>query len=209
MKKYTTNVKSLDSMAFTKIISISNIRKNIKDIPRLGGVYKHYVDKEGLAYLDGVHPKTKEMAMDGTEVYLLYIGKAKNLFDRFKWHLGVSNTSHKSIVLGTLSTLRLSYMANHKEIICLSEQNKLNSFMDKHTYAQYGATEDFDYIEKQLIAENDLPLNIKGNTHAFIPINKLRRKAMRSKYNEKNTHSVWTYIKTAINTYFRNKSKEQ
>lgn len=79
--------------------------------------------------------------------------------------------------------------------------------MNEHTYAQYMPTEDFDHIEKQLITENDLPLNIKGNTHSFIPINKLRRKAMRSKYKEKNTHNVWTYIKTVLNL-LKNKSKE-
>lgn len=176
---------SSDSMTFTNIISLSSIRKNIKNIPKLSGVYKHYVDKEGLKFLDGVEPKTVETASDGKVVYLLYIGKGKNLFDRFKWHLGITNTSHKSILGKWLSTLRHSYMANHKEIKCLSEQDKLSQFMEKHTYAQYLITEDFHAIEKQLIKDNDLPLNVQDNSHSFVEINKLRRAALYNKYQNK------------------------
>ena len=94
---------------FNKITPVSDVRKNIKDIPKLGGVYKHYVDKQGLEYLDDVHPTTREIASDGTEVYLLYIGLSSNLFKRFKWHLGIINKSHSNLIHGTLSTLRLSY----------------------------------------------------------------------------------------------------
>ncbi|MCD6654618.1 MAG: hypothetical protein LT067_07630 [Sulfurovum sp.] len=184
-------------MAFTEIIPISEIRKNIKDIPQLGGVYKHYVDKDGLAYLDGVYPTKKEISIDGIEVYLLYIGKAKDLFERYKWHLGMTNTSHKSLLGKWLSTLRLSYMANHKTIICLSEQDKLDEFMDKHTYTQYMITEDFDGIEKQLIKENDLPLNVQDNSHEFVQTNIERRKAINAKY--QNEHSDGNTIMEKVN----------
>lgn len=184
---------------FTKIISVSEIRKNIKDIPKEGGVYKQYVDRQGLEYLDGVYPTTKETASDGTEVYLLYIGLAKDLFDRFKWHLGMTNTSHKSILGGWLSTMRVSYMANHKDILCLSEQDKLNEFMDKHIYIQYLVTKDFRRVEQQLIKENDLPLNIKDNSHTFVQTNKSRRSAIRQKYKKEKSNSIedgTTFIKT-------------
>lgn len=190
-------MNSSDIITFTQIIPVSEIRKSIEEIPKNSGVYKQYIDKEGLKYLDGVYPTIKEIAIDGTEVYLLYIGLAKDLFDRFKWHLGVTNTSHKSILGGWLSTLRISYMANHKEIQCLSEQNKLDEFMNEHIYIQYMVTEDFVAVEKQLIKENDLPLNIKGNLHTFVPTNKLRRKSIRDKYHKENIDGVnLTVIKT-------------
>ena len=183
-------MKSSNTMIFTKIIPISDIRKNINDIPKKGGVYKHYIDKQGLEYLNGVHPTTKEFSNNGTEVYLLYIGKAKDLFDRYKWHLGITNASHKSILGKWLSTLRLSYMANHKNIICLSEQNKLDMFMDKHTYTQYMITENFHNIEKQLIRENDLPLNVRDNPHEFVCTNKTRRNAINEKYQNKYINDI-------------------
>lgn len=175
---------------FSKIISVSEIRQNIKNIPNEGGVYKQYVDRQGLEYLDGVYPTTKETASDGTEVYLLYIGLAKDLFDRFKWHLGMTNTSHKSILGGWLSTMRVSYMANHKDILCLSEQNKLNEFMDKHIYMQYLVTKDFRRVEQQLIKDNDLPLNIKDNSHSFVQTNKSRRSAIRQKYKKEKSNII-------------------
>lgn len=175
---------------FSKIISVSEIRKTVNNIPNEGGVYKQYIDKKGLKYLDGVYPTTKEIASDGTEVYLLYIGLAKDLFDRFRWHLGITNTSHKSILGGWLSTLRISYMANHKEIQCLSEQNKLDQFMDKHIYIQYLVTEDFIALEEQLIKENDLPLNIKGNSHTFVQTNMARRSAIKQKYKKEKSNCI-------------------
>ncbi len=191
-------------MNFTKITPVSKIRKGIKEIPKKGGVYKQYVDKKGLEYLDGVHPTTKEIASSGTAVYLLYIGLAKDLHDRFKWHLGTTNTSHKSILGGWLSTLRFSYMANHNEIKCLSEQNKLDKFMDEHIYIQYMITEDFEAIEEQLIKENDLPLNVKGNIHPFVKTNQDRRKNIKAKYLAEN-EMVLNRDSTAISTGYPTK----
>ncbi len=174
-------------MNFTKIEPISKIRNHIKEIPKSGGVYKQYVDKEGLKYLNDVYPSTVEVVNEGKEVYLLYIGRTKNLFDRLKSHLGITNTSHGSIVRSFISTLRVSYMANHKDIQCLSQGNELNKFMDEHIYIQYMVTEDFVAVEEQLIKENNLPLNIKGNSHTFVKTNKERRKKIKAKYLTENT----------------------
>ncbi len=199
----------IDTTNFTKITPVSEIRKGIKQIPKKGGVYKQYVDKKGLEYLDGVHPTTREIASNGTEVYLLYIGLSKDLLDRFKWHLGTTNTSHKSILGGWLSTLRFSYMANHNEIKCLSEQNKLDKFMDEHIYIQYMITEDFKAIEKQLIEANDLPLNVKGNLHTFVQTNSLRRTAIMEKYIKENTNSDSAAKPTNIKTHSKPKIGEE
>jgi hypothetical protein len=165
----------------TNIISIEKIRQNINDIPKQSGVYKHYISTEGLDYLD-MDANEKAFADDGTEVFLLYIGKAKKLSERYKWHLGFINTSENSIKGKWLSTLRLSYMANHKNIICLSEQSLLDDFMDKYTYSQYLVTDDFNRIEQELIRNSSAPLNIKDNKHKFVETNIQRRLDLVNKY---------------------------
>ena len=167
--------------SFTDIQSASVIRDTIKSIPKQGGVYKQYVDTEGLKFLEDVHPSTHEL-VNAKEVHLLYIGRTKDLRDRFKSHLGFTNVSHGSITRGFISTLRVSYMANHSEITSLSEQEKLNQFLDKHIYIQYMVTDDFVAVEEQLIIDNDLPLNIKGNNHTFVQTNKARRKEIKELY---------------------------
>jgi len=172
-------------MIFSKIISISKIRKNIENIPRISGVYKYYICTEGLKYLDGVNPTSRAIADNGKDVYLVYIGNSENLLKRYKWHLGIINKFHSNIYHGTLSTLRLSYIANHKNINCLSEQDKLDKFIDKYTYSQYMVTREYEKIEKNLILENDLPLNIKGNIHPFTKINSSRRIHMKNEYRKK------------------------
>ena len=199
----------ISTMNFTKITSVSVIRRTIKNIPTVGGVYKQDVDKEGLLYLDGVHPTAKEIASDGTEVYLVYIGRAKNLFDRLKWHIGITNTSHSSIKHGFVSTLRVSYMANHKDIECLSEQGTLDKFMDEHIYIQYMTTENFIAIEEQLIKVNDLPLNIKDNIHPFVKTNQKRRKEIKAKYLTDNVKQTDSLLKTITNYFIKTKCHDK
>ncbi len=191
-------MKKLDITAFTKIIPVSEIRKNIKNIPKVSGVYKHYIDQKGLEYLEDVYPTTKETAVDRAEVYLLYVGLSKDLYERIRWHIGLTCILHKAIIGGFVSTLRVSYMANHKDILCLSEQNKLDEFMDQHIYIQYMATNDYEAVEKKLIEENDLPLNIKGNSHPFVVTNKIRRKAIKDKYKRKHIGEPATPKNTKI-----------
>ncbi|PKG81890.1 hypothetical protein CXF85_15245 [Colwellia sp. 75C3] len=171
-------------MIFSKITSAKVIRDNIADAPKSGGVYKHFINKEGLKYLSGVDPTEQETADDGSTVYLLYIGLAKDIQYRLKWHLGIVNVSHSCIVHGTLSTLRLSYMSNHENINCLSEQEKLNEFLNKYVYMSYYETPDFKSIESSLISSHDLPLNIKDNKHSFVQTNKARRKEMKAAYKQ-------------------------
>ena len=171
--------------SFTPIQRASVIRNTIKNIPKQGGVYKQYVDDEGLKFLDGVHPSTKEL-VNNQNVHLIYIGRTKDLRDRLKSHLGLTNVSHGSITRGFISTLRVSYMANHSEITSLSEQDKLNRFLDKHIYIQYMVTDDFVAVEEQLINDNDLPLNIQGNNYTFVQTNKARRKEIKELYKKEN-----------------------
>jgi len=169
-------------LKFTSILSAGSIRSNINDIPTSSGVYKHFVDPAGLSLLSDVKPTQQEITDDGKRLFLLYIGLAKNLRYRFKWHLGLVNVSNSCIVHGTLSTLRLSYMSNHKDITSLSEQDRLNEFMDKHIHMSYLESINYKEVEQELINSNDLPLNIKGNNHPFVKINKERRKQMKLNY---------------------------
>ena len=194
-------MKNSDTMVFTNIIPILEIRKNIKNIPKVSGVYKHYIDQKGLEYLEDVHPTTNETASDGKEVYLLYVGLSKNLYERIRWHIGMSCVLPKAILHGFVSTLRVSYMANHKDILCLSEQNKLDQFMDQHIYIQYMTTNDYKATESQLIKENDLPLNIKGNSHPFVVTNKIRRKAIKEKYKREHAGESSINKNAKIKTY--------
>lgn len=173
-------------MKFTEITSAKEVRKNFKDIPSTCGVYKHFIDKEGLELLMGVEPTQEETTKDGETVYLVYIGLAKDIQYRFKWHLGEVNVSHSCIAHGTLSILRLTYMSNHKNIDCLSQQDQLNTFIDSHVYLCYLETPNYVLLEDELIKNNDLPLNIKGNKHPFIQLNKQRRKEIKVKYNSSN-----------------------
>jgi hypothetical protein len=170
-------------MKFTEITSAKDVRRNLKNIPATGGVYKHFIDEQGLKLLMGVEPTQEEISKDGKTVYLVYIGLAKNIQYRFKWHLGEVNVSHSCIKHGTLSTLRLTYMSNHKDINCLSQQEKLNRFIDNHVYLSHLETPDYVLLEDELIKNNDVPLNIKGNKHPFIKLNKQRRKEIKAKYN--------------------------
>ena len=177
----STENPTSDGVVFTQPTSAKHIRKHITKIPKDNGVYKQYVTEEGLKFLDGVRPiywKT----VDNQRIGLVYIGKAKSINQRLGWHLGFINTSHSNICSGTISTLRKSYMANHKDIRCLSEQEKLNTFLDKYVYIEYAITPDYMYIEDKLIEEYDVPLNIKGNVHEFIKTNRERRKEMTDAY---------------------------
>ena len=163
--------------------NVAEIRKNIYDIPEKSGIYFHFVNKNGLKLLglDNIDD-IQQMVFDDEELYLIYIGLAKNLRERYLWHLGFNNISESSIISGFLSTLRLSYMANLKDIESLSQQDELNKFMDKYTFSKYIITKDYKTGEELFIKKYPTPLNIKDNNHLFIKINKMKRKKIRDKY---------------------------
>jgi hypothetical protein len=163
--------------------NVAEIRKNIYDIPEKSGIYFHFVNKNGLKLLglDNIDD-IQQMVFDDEELYLIYIGLAKNLQERYLWHLGFNNISESSIISGFLSTLRLSYMANLENIESLSQQDELNKFMDKYTFSKYIITKDYKNGEELFIKKYPTPLNIKDNNHSFVKINKMKRKKIRDKY---------------------------
>jgi hypothetical protein len=175
----TTDIPS----GFGKLDAVRDIRENISSIERASGIYIHYVDESGLKLLEGVTP-TDWVQFDNHKLGLVYIGKARNMNERIRWHLGFINTSHSCICHGTLSTLRHSYMANHAGITCLSQQDDLNGFLDQHVYIQYRLTEDYEHAEELMIDEYSPPLNIMGNRNSFIKTNKERRRKIKNAYRE-------------------------
>ena len=166
---------------FSVIQSAQLIRDNIQSFSSNSGVYVHYVDLEGLLLLPGVQPTDWEKS-GNKKIGLVYIGKARDMQERLRWHLGFINVSHSCICHGTLSTLRHSYIANNKNISCLSQQEDLNTFMDNHVYIKYCLTEKYEKREEAMIKRYSPPLNIQGNNNSFIATNKKRRKAIKDAY---------------------------
>ena len=171
-------------VVFSEIESALNIRNNIDSYSTESGVYMHFVDEKGLKLLKGVCPVNFEKH-GKIKLGLVYIGKAQNMKQRLRWHLGIINIKHVNICNGTLSTLRHSYMANHSDIECLSQQDKLNEFLDNYVYIKYCLSDQYKSIEEEMIRKYSPPLNIQGNTNPFIATNKERRKAIRDAYREK------------------------
>lgn len=169
---------------YSQILPANEIRNNIDTYSKSSGVYHQYIDHSGLELLEGVKPTSWEL-YNNTKVGLVYIGKASDMQYRLRWHLGLVNTSHSCICHGTLSTLRHSYMANNKNIHCLSQQQDLDAFIDSHVFIKYFITEDYENIEDILINEYSPPLNIKGNSNLFIKTNKERRKIIKNSYRSK------------------------
>lgn len=174
-------MKIEDQCDFSEIESVRNIRRNIQTISNSSGVYVHYIDRNGLLLLPDVEPSAWDKS-NNKEIGLVYIGKARDMQERLSWHLGFINVSHSCIYHGTLSTLRHSYMANHKNIDCLSQQNALNTFMDNHVYIKYCLSGQYEEIEEVMINKYSPPLNIQGNNNPFIATNKKRRKSIKDAY---------------------------
>jgi len=173
-------MKELKSKVIYQVIKI---REKISSISTCSGVYKIFIDDEGLSFLNNVPTKESEIAKNGKKVHLLYLGKSYNIKSRYMWHLGITNVAHSNIMNGTLSTFRLSLLANHKIITDLSKQDELSSFMDKHLYIKYLCAENYDDVEDKLLKKSDVPLNIKDNySHPFVSINMQRRNLRRQQY---------------------------
>jgi len=166
-----------------EIIRCSSIREYINSVPKCSGVYKIYVDEIGLEQFEDMQP-LEYIDYNAKKLYLLYIGKSKDIQNRLEWHLGFFNISHQNILNATLSTLRFSLIAFHKNLE-LNEQNELNNFMDSYMYMQYNCSLDANKEELILIGKHITPLNIKDNAHPkkFQLIN--QRKSKKQKYIER------------------------
>jgi len=79
----------------SKLKTNNKIIENIKSIPKVGGVYFWYIDREGATKLG--------IPIDGCtvkgEYYLIYIGESKDLRERLEWH-----TTGKHTLFGTPTT---------------------------------------------------------------------------------------------------------
>ncbi len=181
--------QNIQHKKLVKVYKVSEIRKNIDKVERYSGVYKFFVDKQGLSLLEDVVCNSKSFA-NNKEIFFIYVGIAKDMNYRIKWHLGFVNVAQSNILNSSLSTLRFSLMANHKYINCLSQQKELNDFMDNHMYIQYLITEDYANIERDLIDEDKPPLNIKDNSNPFVDTNRMRRYKILDEYRNKQLSNV-------------------
>jgi hypothetical protein len=145
----------------------------MENFPSLSGVYYWYVSKIGAEKLGiDVSECLKE-----DDMFLVYIGLAKNINERLNWHLNDSH-SHSSIRSGFVSTLRqtlsallVGNMVSSKEIV--------DEFLRKEMKVRYEICQDYEDRESKLIKEHNLPLNIRGNrSHPFYStLKKLRKKS--------------------------------
>ncbi len=123
------------------------------------GIYRWFITAEGANKL-GV--PTEGCTMKEDTHYLIYIGSGKNLEQRLKYHV----KGPKS-----LSTLRKSLSA----LLGENNEDKITEFIKQHMVFDYINKDNYLEIEKQLIKENILPLNIKNNNHPFTKTLKLKR----------------------------------
>lgn len=177
-------MKDIDGALFSPVAPAQTIRNTILNIPASGGLYIQYIDVAGLIFLQDVQITNWE-TYNTDRIGMVYIGKSSDIQKRLRWYLGIINVSHSCICHGTLSTLRHSYMANNTNINCLSQQEALDSFIDRHIYISYAITEQQEAMESALLKKYAPPLNIQGNSNPFVKTNKRRRKAIKDAYRMK------------------------
>ena len=165
-----------------------NLSKRSSSVPSIPGYYIWWFDKEGTdliasALKDNASVKLfQKKKIRGRIYYALYLGIAKNLLDRIKWHI-CQNHSCSSIKSGYLSTLRQSISAILKKDMSSSEC-KVNAFFDDHCYWEYFQTNDLQTAESEEIKELGKEyyiLNIQKNK-VVNKDTKTRLKQLRKKY---------------------------
>ena len=172
-------------MILAKELRLKEKINNIsKDKP---GYYKWWCRKKELKlllnskYITGKYykeilPYLTKKEIDGDTYYYIYVGVAINesIKERLNWHVNQHHTK-SSVVSGFLSTLRTTLSS----LICGDQYNEIdtNKFIDK-LYVEYTtidlpihskeAKEKIEFIEKNEINNNVLPLNIRDNKNILL-----------------------------------------
>lgn len=131
-----------------------------KDNPvsQKGGVYGWYFKKLPPDVREDKKYKTKNGKT------LLYVGSGKNLSNRMEKHRRAS---------GRNSTLRrsLNVLFYEKEILSgtsdSDKKNKIKKWMEENAFVCFVEHDDYENIEKEVIAIGWLPLNIKHSLNPF------------------------------------------
>lgn len=157
-----------------------------RDIPKEPGVYRWWFPRDLaeklLKPLTGVDTKqiSKEI-VDGEEYWCLYLGIAKDLRQRIRWH-ACQKHSPSAVKHGFLSTLRqsISALLGLDQTMSAADVSDVleKCYWDWCPTATKGDAED---IEKEQLISGYFPINIQGNKNADPAVIK-RLKELRKKH---------------------------
>ncbi len=145
-----------------KAINIRN-RSQESTISTEPGLYRWYMPK-GLVNMLNV-PIHGCVYKEGLG-YFVYVGIVKNMKQRLDWHISQRHTL-SSIRSGFLSTLRQTLAALAH--IPMDDEKTVNEIIDQMAieYEVLPTKEDAEVLEKKVMKDFTLPLNIMHNDHPF------------------------------------------
>lgn len=162
------------------ILKTSEIKANpkiLRNFPRLAGWYKFWAKRKVVELWLNDFPEILEKLTKkeffGETYYYVYVGITRNesVADRLNWHINQQNT-YQHIIVGTLSTLRVSvaalmyhqgrapYSQKATEEVMGDMVVEFEPFFEIRDAAGVAKVEE---IERNEMANNVLILNIKGN----------------------------------------------
>lgn len=128
------------------------------------GVYKWYMTQATANSLN--------IPIEGCEYkenfgYFVYVGIAKNMRQRLDWHISQKH-SKSSVKSGFLSTLRQTLCGLAQ--VPMDDEATTNSIIDQMSieFMLCSSKDEAESIEKEIIHNATLPLNIMHNTHPFV-----------------------------------------
>ena len=184
------------------------IRKNFKLVPTKSGIYKWWCDLKTLEdILNKIDPsrtikigtEIEQCTYEGNTLYCFYVGIAKNLRARIKWH--IKSHTAKQVATGRISTLRNSLASIFFETIDVSINADLNNLIDT-LYISFEAHPNPHEIEKVILSGTKSKynsnnyvyiLNIQENNHCKAKdlkkeLKKLRNDAKQKALNNTNSN---------------------
>lgn len=185
-----SRMRWLKDNTIQKVIDAKKLRENdyVRDIPNnMPGWYKWWAPQKALKilldspyiskkYYSDLLPNLTTKNIDGTRYYYVYVGIAvkESIRERLNWHVN-QHHSKSSVESGFLSTLRQtisSLVAGNQY-----DENATNKLIDMLIIEYYPvdksvkskqAKEEIEKIEKEELANNMLPLNLKDNKNSII-----------------------------------------
>ena len=190
LTKNNKNMNNLifNNMSFNILVSPKDLRaQKFKSVTKQPGFYKWYfktsIANDLMKRLPRVdYNKLQHKTINNEDYVLLYVGIAKSLRERAKWHMAQKHTL-SSIKSGTISTLRHTLSALNAKYLCDSE-DFINNFMEENCYWEYMETltkDDAHEIEVRELNINYYPLNIQEN-RVVEKENLVTLKALRKEY---------------------------
>ena len=166
----------MESLMIVKAIELRN-KENLQKIKKVPGYYKWWAKRTELdiilTELNVKFDDVKSSIETKSGMFCIYVGIAvkESIRDRLNWHVNDKHTE-SSVKYGTLSTLRQSIAS----ILVHNQYDKeaTDNFIDKLEVEYFfndnpikssDANSELTGIEKQLLKEHFIVLNIKGNNH--------------------------------------------